>query len=165
MKKIILLATTLFVILAVNYNIVKKETTLKHGNTMLLRLAPVDPRSLMQGDYMVLRYAIANKIPNDQLANKGCIVVVLDENKVADFVRVHDDTPLNDGEHLLFYRNRDGLRLGAESFFFQEGDARLYSKARYGELKVDRSGASVLVGLRGEDFSPLGTKDNSFKRS
>lgn len=164
MKKIILLATTLFVILAVNYNIVKKEATLKNGNTMLLRLAPIDPRSLLQGDYMVLRYALANNIPKDQLANKGCIVVVLDENKVAEFVRIHEDTSLNDGEHLLFYRNRDGLRLGAESFFFQEGDAKLYSKARYGELKVDRSGASVLVGLRGEDFTPLGTRDNSSKK-
>jgi uncharacterized membrane-anchored protein len=164
MKKIILLATTLLVLLAVNYSIAKKEGILRDGHTMLLRLAPVDPRSLMQGDYMVLRYALANNFPKKQLANKGCIVVALDENKVATFVRVYDDTPLYDDEHLLVYRNRDGLRLGAESFFFQEGDAKLYSKARYGELKVDRSGASVLVGLRGEDFTPLGTRDNSSKK-
>ena len=154
----------MLVILSVNYSIVKKEGVLEDGNTMLLRLAPLDPRSLMQGDYMVLRYALANNVPKKQLANKGCVVVTLDENKVAKFLRVHDDIPLNDGEHLLFYRNRDGLRMGAESFFFQEGDAKLYSKARYGELKVDKSGASVLVGLRGEDFTPLGTRDNSSKK-
>ncbi|MCI5136696.1 MAG: hypothetical protein D3920_16885 [Candidatus Electrothrix sp. AW2] len=44
----------------------------------------------------------------------------------------------------------------APSFFFQEGDAKLYGEARYGELKVDESGGSVLVGLCGEDFRPLG---------
>jgi len=155
MKKIILLAATFLVILAVNYGIVKKEGILRNGTSILLRLAPVDPRSLMQGDYMVLRYVLANNLPKKQLANKGCIVVALDENKVAYFVRIHDDTTLYDGEYLLFYRNRNGLRLGAESFFFQEGDAKLYSTARYGELKVDRSGSSVLVGLRGDNFKPL----------
>ncbi len=164
MKKIVLLATTLLVILAVNISIMKKEGILENGNMMLLRLAPVDPRSLMQGDYMVLRYALVNNVSKDRLANKGCIVVKLDENKVAEFVKVYDNTPLNEGEHLLFYRNRDGLRIGAESFFFQEGDAKLYSKARYGELKVDRLGASVLVGLRGADFSSLGIRDNPSKK-
>ena len=41
---------------------------------------------------------------------------------------------------------------------FQEGDADLYSKARYGEVKVDESGASVLIGLRGDDFKPSAGK-------
>ena len=82
-------------------------------------------------------------------------IASLDENDVAKFVRVHAGERLEAGEHLLFYRNRGGLRLGAESFLFQEGDAGLYAKARYGELKVDEAGASVLVGLRGDDLKPL----------
>jgi uncharacterized membrane-anchored protein len=49
-------------------------------------------------------------------------------------------------------------KTSAESFMFQEGHARRYSKARYGELKVSDSGASALVGLRGEGFQPLGRK-------
>ena len=125
---------------------------------MLLRLAPVDPRSLIQGDYMILRYAIAGEIREAQLQleDKGFIVVSLDENNVAKFVRIHKGEDLQADEHLLFYRNRGALRLGAESFMFQEGDAKLYSKAQYGELRVDASGKSVLVGLRGEDLIPLG---------
>jgi uncharacterized membrane-anchored protein len=159
MRKILLWSTTLFVLVAVNYLIVQKEGTLANGRTMLLHLAPVDPRSLIQGDYMELRYAIGEAIPKALLSkNKGNIVVVLDSNNVARFVRVHRGEKLGDGEYLLFYRNRGELRLGAESFMFQEGDAGLYSKAKYGELKVDASGASVLVGLRGEDFKPLGRK-------
>ena len=161
MKKIIFWGTTLLVLVAVNLLIVKKEETLANGRTMLLRLVPVDPRSLIQGDYMVLRYAIARNISEAQLQDKGHIVVSLDENHVAKFVRVHKGESLQAGEHLLFYRNRGGVRLGAESFMFQEGDAELYSEARYGELKVDESGASVLVGLRGKDFIPLGRKQKS----
>jgi len=156
MKKILFWGTTLLVIVAVNFLIIKKEDTLANGRTMLLRLAPVDPRSLIQGDYMVLRYAIAREVSKNQLKNSGCIVVSLDENDVAKFLRVHKGEDLKTGEHLLFYRNRRGLRLGAESFMFQEGDAKLYSNARYGELKVDKSGKSVLIGLRSENFRPLG---------
>jgi len=159
MKKIIFWGTTFLVLLAVNYLILTKERTLASGRTMLLQLAPVDPRSLIQGDYMQLRYAIVRDIPKAQLnRDKGHIVVVLDQNSVARFVKIHRGEKLGEGEYLLFYRNRGELRLGAESFMFQEGDADLYSKAKYGELKVDDSGKSVLVGLRGEDFKPLGRK-------
>lgn len=158
MKKIVLFVTMLLVLLIVNFLIIKKEETLSKGRTMLLRLAPVDPRSLIQGDYMMLRYALANEVPKSQLGDKGHLVVSLDENGVAKFVRVYRGESLADGEHLLFYRNRGGLRLGAESFMFQEGTAKLYSSARYGEIKVDQSGRSVLVGIRGEDFKPLGRR-------
>ncbi len=41
---------------------------------------------------------------------------------------------------------------------FQESDVDLYSNARYGELKVDESGASMLIGLRGDDFKLLARK-------
>lgn len=164
MKKIILWGTALLVLVAINFLIMKKEDTFANGRTMLLRLAPVDPRSLIQGDYMVLRYAIARGIPVTQLKDKGCIVVSLDKNDVAKFVRMYKGESLQEGEYLLFYRNRGGLRLGAESFMFQEGDVELYSKAMYGELKVDASGGSVLVGLCGEDFKRLGRKDKFHKK-
>ena len=156
MKKSILWAAALLILATINFMIMEKERTLADGRTMLLRLAPRDPRSLMQGDYMILRYAIAREVPKEQLENKGCLVVSLGEHNVAGFVRIHRNEELGSNEHLLFYRNRRGLRLGAESFFFQEGDARLYEEARYGELKVDESGGGVLIGLRGEDFRPLG---------
>ena len=154
MKRVVSLVVAILVLAIINLLIIKKEETLANGKTMLLQLRPVDPRSLMQGDYMVLRYAIAREKDSD-LKDSGCIVVSLDENKVASYVRVHKDESLKSNEHLLFYRMRGEMRLGAESFFFQEGDASLYSNAKYGELKVDESGESVLVGLRDESFSPL----------
>jgi uncharacterized membrane-anchored protein len=158
MKKIIFFCATVLALAAVPFLIISKESTLAEGRTMLLRLAPRDPRSLMQGDYMVLRYAMANAVPSAQLENKGCLVVSLSTNNVATFKRVHKGEELQDGEHLLSYRKRGELRLGAESFMFQEGDAERYARAWYGELKVDKEGSSVLVGLRGEDLQPIKRK-------
>lgn len=158
MKKVLFWGTTLLILVYVNFLIVEKERTLANGRTMLLRLAPIDPRSLIQGDYMDLRYRLAGIVPKDHLKDRGYIVVSLDKNNVARFIRLHHGEPLGADEHLLLYRNRGGLRLGAESFFFQEGDARLYERARYGELKVDRTGASVILGLRGDNFESLGKR-------
>ena len=42
----------------ITLNIVKYETHLTSADTVLLELAPVDPRGFMQGDYMALSYAL-----------------------------------------------------------------------------------------------------------
>jgi uncharacterized membrane-anchored protein len=54
---------SLVVILAlVNWSIFGKEKQLAEGKIVYLDLAPVDPRSLMQGDYMALRFQLANEV-------------------------------------------------------------------------------------------------------
>ena len=137
-----------------NVLIVQKERVLAEGTTMLLRLAPLDPRSLIQGDYMALRYDLpfsAEEVA--RLPRDGRFVMTLDEDSVASADRLYEEgEPLGTDEHLLRYRRRGRrIALGAESFFFQEGHADVYGEAQYGELRVSESGESVLVGLRGED--------------
>lgn len=140
--------------------IYQKETLLRAGRTVFLEQAPVDPRSLMQGDYMVIRYALGRKVRSDpewKATPGGKLVLSLDAEGVGHFVRFHHGEALEDGEFLLRYRRRKRrLRIGAESFFFQEGKAEQYSTARYSELKVAPSGQCILVGLRGEDLKKLG---------
>lgn len=158
MRKIIFVIIAVIVFVVFNVLILQKERVLEKGKTVLLQLAPRDPRSLIQGDYMVLRYRIAGGPAAEAVKSKawtGKIVIRLDRNNVARFVRVHNGETLAPGEWLLKYRYRGGLRLGAESFFFQEGHALHYSRARYGELKVSKSGESVLVGLRDREFRRL----------
>ena len=145
-----------------NAAIVQKERLLADGTTMLVQLAPVDPRSLIQGDYMRLDYDIARMIgwsastTEGGAAPDGHLVVRLGADSVASFVRVHTPgTPLAPGEHLLRFRRRAGrIRIGTDAFYFQEGHAARYEGARYGELRVDRSGSSVLVGLRDDARRP-----------
>jgi uncharacterized membrane-anchored protein len=76
--------------------------------------------------------------------------VALDSVGIARFVRREEgDRPLAAGERLLQYHRRSGrIRVGSDAFHFQEGLARSYASARYGELRVDDAGESVLVGLR-----------------
>ena len=53
----ILIITNLLLLLGyLNWSIYQKEQTLRDGQLVLFELAPVDPRSLMHGDYMSLRY-------------------------------------------------------------------------------------------------------------
>jgi uncharacterized membrane-anchored protein len=40
------------------------------------------------------------------------------------------------------------VRVATDAYFFQEGTSGKYASARYGELRVDDDGSSVLVGLR-----------------
>lgn len=136
-----------------------KERVLERGTTMLVELAPVDPRSLMQGDYMVLDYAISRQLLGESRgwARTGEVVVRLDGAGVARFVRRHAGERLAPGEHLLRYRRRGGrVRIGTDAFHFQEGTAERYARARYGELKVAKSGESVLVALRDSAAAMLG---------
>jgi uncharacterized membrane-anchored protein len=160
MRAAVLLGGLALALLVPTGLIIQKERVLATGQPVLLELAPRDPRSLMQGDYMVLDYAISRDQAGavaDQ-AKDGHLVLRLDEHGVGQFVRFHSpDVPLQPGELKLQYRYRQRrLRLGAESFFFQEGHASRYEQARYGELRVAGNGSSVLVGLRDEQRAPMG---------
>ena len=142
-----------------------QEQVLANGRTVLLSLRPRDPRSLMQGDYMALRYALDRQLDLKTIPRQGKLVLNLDEQGVASLAGVWDGSPVAPGQQLLAYRirpwgeNRADLLLGAESYFFEEGTAEQYFSATYGELKVTPAGASVLVGLRGPELQRLGTPD------
>lgn len=152
MKKIkwILILLNLIVLMGyVNYAIIQKEAIIKESQLILFPLAPVDPRSLMQGDYMRLNYEITNSIRTAK-QQEGYIVVRLNEDGVAQKVRLQSQLkPLSQGEYAIHYKHisRSRVSIGADSFFFQEGDGEKYEKAEYGGLKVDKQGNSILVGL------------------
>jgi len=156
----------LLVILAVmNFSIVGKEQHLKQGDTVYLKLAPVDPRSLMQGDYMALRFDAADQLYNalqsstsDTLksTHDGQIVVKLDDNKVGTFQRTYQGKSLQENELRLNYRVRDdNIKFATNAFFFEEGTAELYEKARYGEFKVSEKGELLLNAMFTEQLTEI----------
>lgn len=165
LRYIVLWLVLLLILGMTNWSIFQKEQLLANGQVVLLRLAPVDPRSLIQGDYMALRYAIVRDVDLSDWPDRGMLVIKLDPNNVATFQRLHHPAQsLASDERLLEYHKRargfdwrgESLFIGAESFFFQEGHAEYYDDAEYGELRVTKSGQSVLVGLRDENFQLLG---------
>jgi uncharacterized membrane-anchored protein len=157
-KWIIILLNLVLLLVYFNHSIAKKEELLEDGQFVLLELAPVDPRSLMQGDYMALRYKISENIDFDKIPKRGYCVIVLDQNHKAERVRFQKDlTPLDKGEHLIEYTSSDkwNINIGAESFFFQEGHAKKYEKTKYGGVKIDKNGNSLLVGLYDEQVRKI----------
>lgn len=156
MKKKILIISTLLVFAAFNYSIYQKEQIKAKGETVLLKLAPADPRSLMQGDYMRLRYAIEGTQNHQPLNKRGYLVVGLDQNKVATFKRFYDGGELTADERLLHYHNLYGrVRIVPDSFMFQEGHAEQYEHAKYGVFKFDTKGDHILVGLADDKFQVI----------
>ena len=148
--KIVVAANLILVLAFFAFSVVQKETLISKGSEVLLRLAPVDPRSLMQGDYMALNYEVLDKI--DRHFKSGYIVVKVDRNKVAKFVRRQNSKKTNNGELVIFYKKHEGrLTIGADNYFFQEGSAKKFENAKYGLLKVDSDGNSILVGLCDKD--------------
>ncbi len=168
MHKIIALISLVLVLVLVNISILKKEDHLANGKIAYLALAPVDPRSLMQGDYMALRFGISSDI-NRALQDyhrfhkriylkgvEGYIIVKLDNKKIASFKALYTNQTLSDDELLMHYRVRDDeVKFATNAFFFQEGTARYYEKARYGEFRVDDSGELLLVGMYDEHLTKL----------
>lgn len=155
----------LLVLGAVNWSVWQKEQLLVEGRTVLLQLAPVDPRSLMQGDYMRLDYALTrNPQPGGPLTAEvqaGATRVVrlkLDAQQVATVMSMDTPAPLNADEARMLVRksgNRN-WRMGSDAYFFQEGTGNVYARARFGEYVTAPDGESVLVALRDEQRNRIG---------
>lgn len=157
-RQLFLWLIALLALATINVLVYQSEQLAANGQAVFLELAPVDPRSLLQGDYMRLRYALSDSIEANAVTRDGFIVVRLDENGVAQYARIHNpQTPLAESEVLLRSRQRDfDVYIGPESFFFQEGHAQYYTNARYAELRVSAAGDVLLTGLRGPKLELLG---------
>jgi uncharacterized membrane-anchored protein len=160
MRRLVVIVGGVLVLAAANTGIYQKEQLLHSGRSVLLELAPVDPRSLMQGDYMALRFKVADdafrSLPGETL-DDGRVVLAVDKRGVGRFTRFDDGTPLAPGEVVMRYRVRNRTpKFATNAFFFQEGHAEFYARARYGEFRVASSGEAMLTGLRGETLDVLG---------
>lgn len=149
----------LLVLGAVNVAIVGKERIKREGEVVYLPLAPVDPRSLMQGDYMALRFAMADEIARRDAAHhrlqrgeSALAAVSLDARRIATLA----DDPARASIQLRYRLRGGSVWLGTNAFFFEEGSAKRFQDAKYGEFRVDReSGEAVLVGLRSDKLAAL----------
>lgn len=155
-RRLLILGGLLLALGAANAIILQKQRVLESARLVLLKLRPVDPRSLMQGDYMDLAFAEAVVRPPAGAAvpGRGVVVMRLGPSGAATFARLDDGSPLGTDELRLRYVgiSADGtFDYGGSAFFFQEGDAALYADARYGMFRVDEEGNSVLVGLADAD--------------
>jgi uncharacterized membrane-anchored protein len=163
MRKAIAVIAGVVILALANWTVWQREQLLASGRVAILELAPVDPRSLMQGDYMALRFQLADqafgrgRTTGSKEAQDGRLVARADEKGVARFVRRDGGEPLAEGEFLLRYRVRNGEpKFATNAFFFQEGHAKVYERARYGEFRVAPSGDMLLTHMLSEGRQRLG---------
>ena len=160
MKKGLPLIIGLCLLLGLNYDIWNKENILKEGQTIYLELVPVDPRSLMQGDYMRLAFAIERSIKKETVKEQtktGRLIITPNEQGIAQFTSFYKDQPLNPDQKTIHYtKSRKGIQsvnIQPNSFFFQEGHRPLYEQAKYGVFKYQGPHTYLLFALADKDLN------------
>lgn len=140
------------------------ERTLRHGELVLLKLAPVDPRSLMQGDYMALRFAVdaelaswSGETESPKQSRPSFAHFMLDDSRRAEFVGA-GDTPHHTPDQIsMRIRILEGRpTVGPNAFFFQEGTGELFETAQWGGFRVAVDGSALLVSLHDEQLHRIG---------
>ncbi len=155
-------ALALFVPLGLS---VHKELIVRSGDVVRFELRPTDPRSLMQGDYMTLRYSLdasASALVSDA-DSVGCDLprLPLDVDPVTRVARVPGLTPFTcdlrpdhaaDRVSIKYHwtNHHRAVTFAPHSYFFAEGQGATYARARYAEFKVSDAGTMVLTGLLDE---------------
>ncbi|WDO03947.1 GDYXXLXY domain-containing protein [Aeromonas allosaccharophila] len=158
-RQLALLLSGLAIVAGINVTVWRYERAMSSGEVVLLRLAPVDPRSLMQGDYMRLNYEIARELASSDAREKGrdTLVIRLDAHQVASLVAAGKPDRLASDERLLqVHQSERQWQIGPDAYFFEEGTGEQYETARYGEFRLQADGKTLLVGLRDEAYQPIG---------
>ncbi len=155
------IALTLAALLAtaatVGSGIWQNEDIIKNGRRVFIALAPVDPRSLMRGDYMALNFKTP-RLPRPGKSQQRFEMPVwaiaeINEHDVAtiDSYAYKGAQNLAGDIVLRIHVQRRRVVIGTNAFFFQEGQRDKYSKARFGEFRIGQSGKPILIGLADEN--------------
>lgn len=172
MKRYLPLILGALVLIVVNSNIVKQEQLIKTGESLFVKLRPVDPRSLLQGDYMALAYDLnIDSASKEQALEKQShaqisllsylLIVTLDDNQRVIASTFAEPNALANNQRKLIVKKtgRESWQTdfypASDSFLFAEGLAKCYEQAEYAELKVSETGKPLLYRLTDDNLKPL----------
>ncbi len=142
-----------------------KQYAVATGTEVILQGAPVDPRSLMQGDYAILDYEIA-LVPGkyERLFEPGDDVIVLltQRGQVWEAMKYLTDDGSPRLRNQVFVRGEmqstGRIDFGIGTYFVPEGTGRAVERAADVKIRVSLSddGDATVTGviLDGVDFEP-----------
>ncbi|MGG1657906.1 GDYXXLXY domain-containing protein [Brevibacillus sp. NRS-1366] len=157
-KNVFLGAIILLQFAIIGYQVWNSESILAKGATVKLELAPVDPRSLLQGDYVRLAYTISS-LPHEEFSAGKKIRVVLrkQENGLYDYSGYYEQNGVWNKSYtaqpsdVIINGNTLGyerVEYGIESFFVPEGTGlEIERSAKYAIVKVGAKGDALLESL------------------
>ena len=157
MKKILVILNLIILMLIFGYMVIKEEQNLKK-TTYYIKTRPVDPRSLMQGDYMILNYEILEEARRKKTDLKtGYIRVKINESNIAEFIRIDEKylEPSENKHSIKFYKNGRNIDIGVNSYLFQEGTGRRFQRAVYSEVIELKNGNIRLKFLLDSNFKRI----------
>jgi len=137
-----------------------KENTLRTGASVLLQTVPIDPLSLLQGEYVVLDYEIADL--GHRVVRPGeTFYVELFETPDGVWVASQYLSEKPDSDRVFIKGTvgpRSRLEFGIDTFFIPEGTGQIIERARDVKVMVavDSSGSAVIEDLivDGQPFDP-----------
>ena len=138
-----------------------KEVDLRTGTEVVLQTVPVDPRSLLQGDYAILDYDIA-ALPDymrNTPRNSDVFVVLKEGAEVWDAESYWDHLPPGSRVFIKGRVDRPGhLDFGIGTYFVPEGTGHIIETAQDVKVvvNVDADGSAIIkqVLVDGEPFDP-----------
>lgn len=145
----------------VNGLIWQKESLIAQGRPVFVSLAPVDPRSLIQGDYMRIAYALPSVPVVDGIIGpwqrRPRVEGAVDARGVLGPARLlsPDDAPTPGLQVLELSPVNGRWTLVSDAWYFAEGQEPVFRTAAYGEFRVMPDGRALLVGLADKDLRRL----------
>lgn len=130
-----------------------KEDTLRSGTSVILETAPVDPRSILQGDFVVLDYKIAELPKGMEKTPRGERIYVGLKPGAEGVWDAYFYTPEQPSSDEVFIRgtvnDRGRLEFGIDTFFIPEGKGFIIDRASDVKVRVtvDTTGKAVIEDL------------------
>ncbi|RNB56241.1 DUF2157 domain-containing protein [Brevibacillus gelatini] len=157
-RRVILVLIILLQFLLTGYQVYSSESILSKGATIKLELVPVDPRSLMQGDYVRIGYTISTLEGEDFSSGEKIRVVLRKQSdNVYDYAGYYETAgkwnkpyTAEPTDVIINGKTVGGSQVeyGIESYFVPEGTGLVVERnAKFATIKVGANGDALLESL------------------
>lgn len=133
------------------------EETLANGRVVYIALRPVDPRSLIQGDYMAVAFDV-DRLPAPRDVNGEVLALAdIDARSIARIQGLASPGAKPEANQIAVKLRQKSRRwfVGTDAYFFEEGRADDFAKAKYGQFRVGTDGRLLLVAMTDENLKVL----------
>lgn len=157
-RRVILVLIILLQFLLTGYQVYSSESILSKGATIKLELVPVDPRSLLQGDYVRIGYTISTLEGEDFSSGEKIRVVLRKQSdNVYDYAGYYETAgkwnkpyTAEPTDVIINGKTVGGSQVeyGIESYFVPEGTGLVVERnAKFATIKVGANGDALLESL------------------
>ncbi len=142
------------------------ETVLREGRIIFIALRPVDPRSLVQGDYMAIAFD-TDHLPASNTGGETRAIADVDSRGVATLQRISAPGETVSPEQVIVKLRRKSGRwfVGSDAWFFEEGHGKDFVGAKFGQFRVGADGRLFLTGLADQNLRSPAMSVATFAKS